>query len=257
MRLRTFLSFLLGFSLEVNVKAAESLITLPLTQAPAQLPSDCLKTGDVCSVGVPKNTRFVFNETGMRLVAGSKSILIKKSEGVYSLVEGAFYLQSKNQVRLDFLNGSIEPSSNDEVEAYFHVTNKNTNVHVLKGQLQILPTGHSSPVVMRAGFQNTFGKVNTSGLSSVSLPQPFELSILNKEIPKLYPDGRESFKELFSFATKRREDAVRETAQIHSRMVANEQERQRIEEAEAIRKKNAWKQERDSLRKLLWDRTFE
>lgn len=224
------LGFFFGFSLEVQVQAAERVQLRPIevaserqsktSSAVLEEPAGCL-TLDVgaCAIRVGHRRKLTIGQIENReLVFGDGAIAIRLSQDRFRLIEGFVRVRGENATTIEITSRtSIVVSGEAFVERFGDaVTVTNTGVRKV-----VLRTAGEEDGLIGSGLEIQFDRPDVrTGKTEAGAPLPLDLERQVVREAKLHEGSKETFQSRVEILLALRKQAAFKAAEIHEEIVS-------------------------------------
>lgn len=161
------LIFLMTFSLEVRVHAAESA-QLPLAASVFQEPENCQVENSTCAIGTPAGSKYKLNVGDSTVWLDQSTSVVRTSASEIRLVAGTIWVQAKGEFSVKTEYGVARVR-----EGEFWVTRDRDRMTVAATgpQVELQPRGSRESLFVLTGMENSMGRVTPEGVAETGLPQ--------------------------------------------------------------------------------------
>lgn len=224
------LGFFFGFSLEVQVQAAERVQLRPIdvtserqfktSSAVLEEPAGCLtQEAGACAIRVGHRRKLTIGQIENReLVFGDGTIAIRLSQDRFRLIEGFVRVRGENATTIEITSRtSIVVSGEAFIERFGDaVTVTNTGV-----RKAVLRTAGEEDGLIGSGLEIQFDRPDIrTGKTEASAPLPLDLDRQVVREAKLHEGSKETFQARVEILLALRKQAAFKAAEIHEEIVS-------------------------------------
>lgn len=245
--------FLMAFTLEVRVKAAE-VVSLPEAKFPLEEPLHCLKESSLCAVRTREGEKFEVHAGASSVVLDQGSSIIRVSSDEVRLVWGTIWVKAKGAFTVKTEYGDARVADG---EFWMTRTAERIVISAVIGEVEISPRGAIEKIMVEPGEENWVSRVDATGVAETGLPKaiPFESHVARWA--RLYDGGKKSFeKDVEAFHRLWKAAGVR-AAKLHSelmsRKIASIEEEKARREARRRRQAAEDRKYQEMLRRRVLD----
>lgn len=255
------IGFFLGFTIEIQVEAAERVQLRPVdiatersiktSSAVLEEPANCLDQKDsVCAIRVGHRRKLTIGSVESReIVFGDGAIAVRLNDDRFRLIEGFVRVRGENITMIEITSRmSIAISGEAFIERFGDsVTVTNTGARKV-----ILKTGGEEDGLIASGLEIHFDRPDVrTGKNETGAPLPLDLERQVVREAKLHEGSKEAFQARVEILLALRKQAAFKAAEIHEQIVNRKLASIESARQERIRKAAIYEARNRELRALF------
>jgi hypothetical protein len=245
--------FFLTFSLEVRVKAGES-VQLPEAKAPLMEPAGCLEEASLCAVKTREGEKFEIHAGANAIVLDQGTSVIRLSADEARLVWGTIWVKAKGSftVKTEYGDATVKDG-----EFWMSRTAERITVSATSTEVVLHPRGSNEKLAVSPGEENWVSRVNRNGFAETGVPKAIAFAEHIARWARLFEGKKKTFEKDVAEFHAVWSEASRRAAEFHqdlmNRKIASIESEKARRASEKKKRLDEERKLRDLFRKKVLD----
>lgn len=247
MKILNVLVFIMAFTIELRVRASESVTSEKIIETP----DSCVQESGYCII---KNLgkKYSYHNQDFVISFSPESILVRQKTREFSFVKGEIFVKTETKLTLEIPYGSIEIEKDSQV-----LLNKLSDkivVQTIFGKVFLRPLGEKKPILVMAGHENYISQVGENLKAQTGIPKPIMIEPLLKAWSYHADVKKEKFLEDVETFKSIHEKAVQELSILNEQIASREIASAKAEKAAREERARQAKERQEKMQNTYYQR---